>query len=208
MSDPSSSEDLKLKVLLAIEPAGDKPAPAWLVIWNTFLSHPWYQHKLEVCARRALRQTGAPNEWLDDVKQDVALLLGKKLRRKPDLGLDRAQADKHFEGWLSTIITRDCRQSLRSLRRLRGAGHEAAMCVPALNNESKAEDWMDLYLLVDQLSEPYRTVMGLHLKAWSLDQIASSVGLSYWQTQRAVKLATAILKGKLGTSADRTSGQE
>lgn len=166
--------------------------------WRLLVEHPWFLAQLERCARRVLKRSGAPSAWQVDIEQHAILLLAQKLQKMPDLGIDAALADRHFTGWLATIVTRDCRQALRRLQRLHGHSEELPQEHPAIDDRVRREDRVDLNLALAQMDAPERTVITLWTNGHSVQQISIRVHLSYGQTYRIFTRGLKSLRRILG----------
>lgn len=181
---PGSWQDLKREFLLQIDDAPAQTAGLWLDVWRLLIEHPWYQEQLAACARQEMRRVRAPDEWLDDVKQDAMLLLARRLRLAPDLRIDRRRAREHFPGWMGTIIRRHCQEALRRMRRLHHRTQEILDQDIGREPRLALEAKIDLSMMLDKLAEPERTVVVLSAKNWSLREIADALEFSYWKTRR------------------------
>lgn len=192
--DSSSWQDLRDRYLEALSrPSADRPG-RWLEIWRLFIEHPWYQQELQSCARAVLRSGGAPSEWQKDVEHDAMLLLVRKLRKRPDLGIDPVRAQKHFRGWMGTIITRDCRDALRRLRRLYSPSADVPKQQPAADRGPQCEARVELSLAVEQLDDPERAVLLLYANGLTIRRIAAELDLGYWRTYRAFRTGLEQLR--------------
>lgn len=163
--------------------SGTSPA-AGLKMWRALTTHPWFREQLECCARQVLKQNAAPAAWQADVEQQVILLLAQKLQKLPDLGIDAALADQHFTGWLTTIVTRDCRQALRRQQRLHGYGQRVPIEHPAIDDRVQRETRVDLNLALARMEIPERTVITLWMNGHSIKQISNRLQLNYGRTYR------------------------
>lgn len=198
MSVQHSPHALKAAFLRALDLPAAQSGSHWAQIWRLFLADPWYREQLDVCARRALRKTGGRPDWLDDIKQDAVLALAAKLRRRPGLGIDPQKAQGHFEGWIGTILDRDCRASLRRLRAVQC--RQSALPLHAVGNDpwQRVEQWIDVKLVIDRLNEPVRTATALHVAGTSPRDVARTLGISYWTAVRAIRRGIAALRERLG----------
>lgn len=114
--ESASCGDLRRRYLSLLD--AQSLESTWKSVWHLFITHEWFQERLDRCARSVLRGSFLTDQWADDVKQEVIVKLASKLKRLPDLKMDRVQVETRFAGWLHTIILRDCRMAVRKLRRL------------------------------------------------------------------------------------------
>ena len=178
----SDWQELRDQFLLTSS-AATRTTGGWLAVWRLLIEHPWYREELAAAARTAVRRVGGPLLWCEDVEQDALLLLAKKLRRDPRLGLDPLRAERLFAAWLSRIIRNDCRQSVRRLRRL-SSGSRLPTELPDKTCGIERETQFDVSAAIQQLAEPTRTVLLLYQQGFPLRKIEEHLGISYWQTWR------------------------
>jgi len=196
----SDWRDLKDKFLGALE--GKPVEGSWLDVWRLFLEHPWYQEQLDLCAQRVLRRAGCSRQLLGDVKQDAMLLLARKLRKTPDLHIDHQRAEEHFPGWMETIITRDCLEALRRIRRRQPLSSEAVSDDQFAGEDADIDSQIDFSLLLDQFPDPERTIVTLYAKGWNVTQIAAELGLDYGKARRLLRRGLALVAEKIGAAED------
>jgi RNA polymerase sigma factor (sigma-70 family) len=170
---------------------------SWLATWRLLVQDAWFQEQLDQSSRRVIRHQAAPLQMLEDVKQQAMLLLARDLHHAPDLHVDHQRVRKHFPGWLSTIIGRDCRQAIRFLRRLHFSEQSSIEFDKAHDSSSELDFRIDLNLAVDRLEEPERTIVQLHLKNMPIKEIAEMLALSYWKAHRALRSGLAVVQSRL-----------
>jgi RNA polymerase sigma factor (sigma-70 family) len=197
MGDTSQWTDLMRRFLEALAADSPEERGRWLSIWHLFIEHPWYQATLRTCAARVLREQELPAAWSDDLEQEAMLLLAGHLRRNADLHVNRALVEEHFPGWMGTIITRDCRQALRKLRRLYCRTEPLEPEDHAVDPRWSIDARIDFSLAADKLDDPERTVLLLYAKGHSVQEIAEALGLSYWAASRTLKRGLKALKKAL-----------
>lgn len=200
MTDSASWQDLRDSFLEAVEESGPG---AWIPIWRLVIEHPWYQQELRTIAKRVLRSRGAPLEWHEDIEHDAMLLLARKLRKSPDLGVDRTLAQEHFAGWLATITANDCLDALRRFRRHSGRSLELPEYFVADESRAAEQVLAELSLALDQLDELRRTVLLLYAKGRMLREIAADLGLDYSKTRRLYHSGLERLRALLYSSFRR-----
>lgn len=197
MPKPSSWQDLRDRYLRVLSgPDAHRPG-TWLLAWQLLVTHPWYRAELKSCARRVLKRHRAPLAWQMDLEHDAMLLLARKLREAPDLGVDPAQAQRHFAGWMATIITHDCRQALRRLQGLYRPSRRFPEQHATADDRGNREAWVDLNLALERLDAPERKVITLRLKGFSIRQIAARLHLNYWRAYRLFRRALKTLRRML-----------
>lgn len=189
--------DLRDRFLAAVADSPDH-SEGRLVLWRLIIEHPWYRAELASAARLAVGRVGRPSAWREDVEQEAMLLLAKKLRRTPGLGLDPRRARDSFGGWLGRVIRNDCRMAVRRLRRL-DRGGPLPEDLPARCRRAERERRIDLSLAIEELPDTLRTVLLLSLKGFPLTEIAERLGLSYWQVWRAYRAGAGQLRQVFGT---------
>jgi RNA polymerase sigma factor (sigma-70 family) len=147
-------------------------------LWRLFVEHPWFGRELPNCARHALKVSSAPAQWLDDVQQDAVMLLGKTLRRRPDLHMRPPITAGAFAGLLRTIISHDCQRSIRKMRRMH-------LPTAELQEEDSMEDlrpmrevFIDVSMAMKQLPILERRVLMLYSYGYKTVEIAAELGLS------------------------------
>lgn len=190
-------QDLRDTFLRALPGNGAQPPEAGLMTWRLLVTHPWFLAQLTSCAERVLKRSGAPIEWQVDIEQHVILLLAQKLQQKPDLGVDPSLAERHFTGWLGTIITRDCRQALRRLQRLHRPSAELVEQCTAIDDRAWREIRVDLNLAIAQMDALDRIVMTSWLKGHSIQQISVQLKRSYGRTYRSFTRGMKTLRRML-----------
>jgi DNA-directed RNA polymerase specialized sigma24 family protein len=194
-------EDLRKGYVRALqEPAN---ASTWFEIWRLFLNDPWYRAELAKHARLVLHAGNAPIEWQEDLQHEAMLILAAKLRKKPHLDLDDQGLTERFPAAIGTIVHNECRQALKRLRRMyrtgpelfEESGHRAAVTFYEIQQRA-----LDLSSLIDELPEPLCSVLRLSQSGYNIRQIASRLGLTYWETYRAFHRGVARLRDELGLS--------
>jgi RNA polymerase sigma factor (sigma-70 family) len=179
-SDQATWQDLLARFLAALRNRAPSPE-----LWRLIVGHRWYQDQLDRCARRVLRRSGVPVQWLDDVKHEAVLLLAKALDRRRDLNLDRRRAGVHFPGWLATIITRQCQSALRPIRRQRQ--RMIPMGDREIGREPRLDLSLDLRSAMKRLSPELRRIIASQAIGRSLEEIAAEQQLSYWKARRLLE---------------------
>jgi len=170
---------------------------SWRTIWHLFITHAWFQERLDRCTRNVLRAAFLPDQWTDDVKQDVMVRLADKLQRIPDLKLDRAQAETRFAGWLHTIILRDCRMVVRQLRRLH------CRTLPLLEDRvgddpsTTLDARLDFQDALKELDDPELSATLLYAQGYTIREIAASLGFSSSKASRIIRHAITDVARKL-----------
>jgi RNA polymerase sigma factor (sigma-70 family) len=153
---------------------------------------------LWTCAEIALLETRIPVGWVDDVAHDAMLILVRQLQKRTDLGYDRHRPAREFANWIRTIMFRQCKEAIRSLRRRHGRDLTLEL-EPAGERNSMIEQQIDVRMAIDKLDEPVRTIMFLTYGGLSIREIANRLELSYDQIRYARTQAYGILKRQLQT---------
>ncbi len=181
---PSSWQDLRDRFLDKCYKEDATGTSRWLEIWHLLSQHLWFRENLAATARSVLRRSGCPGEWQQDIEQEASVLLARRLRRMPCLGIDPVQAEQHFAGWMGTIINRDCRDALRRLSR----GSRLILPLPehVLTSEPRVqkEACIDLATALDRLDKQEKYVLVMYSKGFTLQQIADELDQKFWATYR------------------------
>lgn len=191
-------QDLKDQYLTALGSGSD-----WLDLWQLFVEHPWYQAELQAIAERLVRRQRGGQVFVDDVKQDVMMLLARKLRSYPDMHLDPQRIHLSFPGWLATIIRRDCQEALRHMRRPQPQSSDAVNddVLPA-GKAADLEARIDLSVCLDTLPEDLRTLVILHTKGFEIAEMAAELEFSYWKARRLLQEGLQLLAYRLRPNED------
>lgn len=169
----------------------------WREVWELLVTHAWFQKRLAQCARTTVRSSQLPRQLADDVGQEVILQFAKKLQRIPDLRVDRECAKDHFAGWMYTILVRECRMAVRSLRRLH------FRTLPLLTDRADADHAelhdlrMDLHEALSQLDAEDARVLLLQLDGCEAKEIAEWLDVSLSTAYRFLRRANERLERKL-----------
>lgn len=185
MSSTDSWRNLRDQFLVAALEA-KKMKGGWLAVWRLCVEHPWYRSELTACAAEITARNDLPREWRCDIEHDAMLFLAQKLRKDPGLGVDPVRAERHFAAWMGTIVRNDCRTAARRLRRS-ARDQPLPSYLPAADREAEQAARIDVRLLIDRLDDPERTILHLAADGLALREIASRLGLSYWQVWRAYR---------------------
>lgn len=151
-------------------------------IWRLFADDRWFREQLEVHARKVLTARTGRVDWLDDVKHEVLLSLARQFDRTPDLRVDLSRVDSTFPAWIGAILDRACGEAVRLLIRLDRLEHGAVEKVADPRARDLADTRIDVSLAVGAQEEPYRTLLMLSAKGYSIQEIAQQLGLTYWET--------------------------
>lgn len=199
----SSCEDLRVRFLAALASAEGEQGPDPKRVWRLLVEHPYYQDQVEACARRLVFRSGLAQSWLHDIPQEAMIFLARSLERAPDLGLDRQRAERHFPGWLRSIVFRDCLQALRSLRR------QVATHATAPHDRTSATANLDLCIdlssSIKRLDEPDCSAIRLFLADCSVKEISEKLGLSYRQAGYALRRGLKKLQQCMAPSYGRAA---
>lgn len=118
-----------------------------------FVEHWQYQRLLDRCARRVLRGTRDPLNWLGNVKHEAMLLLARQLRRSLKGPIDRVPSDSAFPAWLAVVTRRHCQEALRRLRGGR-RGCRQLLDDDIAEQRIDPDALLDLRLAIDRLAHP------------------------------------------------------
>lgn len=133
------------------------------------------------------------------------MLLGRRLQRLPDLGLNQDRLHEQFQPWLLTMAENDCQQAARSLAGRRSpfsspTGQTTALDNPAdFDSEADAarDVFLDLNAAMERLSDRQRNVAELFVKGHSVAEIAGQLRLTYRQANYALQQAIKRLRNWL-----------
>lgn len=198
-------QDLRDRFLSALAEPDAEPSKRWLEIWQLVVSHPWYQQQLASAARSVLRGSGVSLQLQKDIEHDSMTLLARRLRKSAGLGIDPVRAERHFAGWMRTIISRDCRDAVRKLRRQSAASLQRPDHLPASEERVQRETRIDLAMALDRLGGQERAVLTLYSAGYTLLQIAEKLGLTFWETHGAFHRALKRVRRLLGLPRQRAS---
>ncbi len=187
--------DLRRKFLRTIRHEGD--APNYRRRWAMFVDHPWYQRELRRIAAYLVRRDARLAAWEEDIAQDAMLLLARKLERLPDLNYDFRRTERSFPGWLGTIITNDCRQAARRLRRACLVNSDLTPLLIAPDAQARSDARLDVLAAIEDLQEPFRTVVALHMQSVPVEEIARSISTSRTNAYRLLQNARRQLRRRL-----------
>jgi hypothetical protein len=112
MGQLNRSNDVQTKPDQAASLFGPSIRPP--AFWSRLVSTSWYQENLHKCARRALRRSNSPPQWLDDLKHDAMLLLARQLAHAHD-GSTAASHTKS-RACLFAATLGHCREALKRMR--------------------------------------------------------------------------------------------
>jgi hypothetical protein len=73
----------------------DRPQPDWHAIWMLFCGDEWAQRKVRSVASHTLFIGKAPEQWRDDIVDEMLLLLAADFEHTPSL---------HFERWYGRVL--------------------------------------------------------------------------------------------------------
>lgn len=168
----------------------------WFKVWHLFVNNDLYCRQLSKCAKISLKETAAPLDWADDVASEAMLLMVRNLRKRRDLGYQLDRPPEQFARWLRTILFRQCREAIRTLRRRHGRdlplNHD-----PVGQSAVAIEEELDVRAAIKKLEEPYRTVVSMKHNGLSLRQITDRVEMTYDKVCGAWKKGKAMLAQSL-----------
>ena len=195
MSYHETWQDLKVRFEQTLQ---DEKENTWLAVWQLFVGHPWYQHKLNRGAIQAIAESGAPIGWRGDVEHEAALLLCRSLRNAPDLRMNQSEAEEHFPGWIAAIIRHDCLQAIRRLRVSNDRTIELQQENLLAVRQDDIEARIDLSIAIEKLDSPDKEVLMLRATGMTITEIAATVNLGYSKTYRILQRAITSVKDSLG----------
>lgn len=191
-----------LQLILPLSPVSQRGAEGkWHDVWLLLAEDPWFQGRLRQLAGVAIRRVGLESSYGADVEQDVLLRLARRLRSNPTLSWDRQRTAADFSGWMSEILSRECRcVARRTLDRQRP--------IPGDHIEERQESrepdpramaiQLDVVVALQRLTCEQRTAIHLHLKDKSIREIAGLLDTTWWRARRLLRDALAILRSVLG----------
>jgi DNA-directed RNA polymerase specialized sigma24 family protein len=169
-------------------------------VWVLFIEHPWFQAELKRAERRVLWHVGAHLKWAADIEQEVVVMLREKLSRKPNLGVNRAKAERQFSGWLATIIERTCRDAVRAMlvRETRIVA-DVRLIAAAQAKPTHLADTLDLAEAIGSLPRRCQIVVFLQAQKFSVRQIARILKTSKSDIGRLLQEAQRLLPTRPGS---------
>jgi RNA polymerase sigma factor (sigma-70 family) len=172
------------------------PGPAdWRAVWGLMVEDAWYQDQLAACAYKMSKRCIARGESADDLRQEAMTLLGRQLRRSPDLHADPRRIDVHFEPWVRSIIFRHCLEALRRLLRTRRQVMSLPEGIDLIDPRTLTRsEWADISLIVEDMPKPMRTVFQLWLGGLKCKEIAQQLGKEHSGICRECRAAIRILR--------------
>jgi RNA polymerase sigma factor (sigma-70 family) len=191
---------LMRKFLKLADPRANRARAAYQ-IWRMFLRNPWFQALLKRQARRLTRRRTSRHHLAEDAQGEAMLVLSKRLRKRPDLGVERERIEKTFPGWIARIAERLCKQALRAIRAVGRLPPERFRAEAVDDGEQeRSERRLDLRLAISQLKEPEQSIMRLLCSSEqpSLHEIARRLRISYDVAVAARDRAKQLLKKRLG----------
>lgn len=166
----------------------------WTEVWQKFHDNRWFKKRLNDSAGRVISQTGLPQEWKEDVKQEALIVFSRALQRDKTLGFDERRGN--FGSFISTIIYRCCQKGLRQFRRSINQAVTADKH-PLTEPMEALDDRLDLRDCVWRLDEPYQSTVRLILFGRSITEIARLTKRSertiYRRLERAIELLRELL---------------
>lgn len=183
-------DDSHLKFLKALESALSSSDCAWLEVWDLYVNHPCPKEVLFRQLQRVRFRYRLTSVQLHDVEQEFWLLLGERLRNRPDLGLDFKRATKTFPGWLSTVIRRLVQLAIS--RQTRVKAQYQLFTEPTARRDELPH--FVLAELLDKLSTEQRDCVLLFLDGYTLRQTAKHLGIPLSRARRQLKRAFGLLQ--------------
>jgi DNA-directed RNA polymerase specialized sigma24 family protein len=174
---------------------------SWQQVWRLLVGHAWYRHQLDSRARWLLTIRGLSKDWLEDVKHDALLLLARNLHRAAHLHAAPHRLPDEFAPWMRGVITRDCQEAIRRIRRMTGYENYDSLedrCEVALPS---LEERLELQLLIGQLHPHWQGIVQLHLRGCTHHEIAGLLGTHSRYVRRTLRLAIREMQ----IAAHRTS---
>jgi hypothetical protein len=200
MDAASNREDFQRKYLAALMRV---PPAKWQELWTLFLTDTWFLSELAAQAHWALRTSGEPMEWLHDVEHESMLLLGGKLRTKPDLGLNSPQFADEYCVVLRKVIHHLCLQSLKHIRRIYRTGEplsEESDVPVSLAIFQAHEQALALSEAIEVFPQPLCSVLRLYHLNGEVKEICTWLNLSYKKTRPDVRRAIQKMRRDFGSS--------
>ena len=167
--------------------------------WRLFADDPWFQQLLETRARRALLSRAGRLDWLGDVKHEALLALARQLAKTPDLRVNLDLVNQTFPGWIGAIIDRACGDAIRWLARLHRLQAETLEKIADPVDRLAADTRIDVSVAIGLQEEPYRTLLFLSAKGYSIQEIADRLDLTYWETYRRLNAGIARVRRRLSS---------
>lgn len=198
MSHDDSWRDLKGQFEQALRKEYECRELKWSEIWNLFANHPWYRSELRRAALRAIVESAAPIDWLEDIENDANMLFGQSLYRALDLHMDARRAEDHFSGWMAKIIRNNCLQALRRYRRSRMPTEKLREVHLAVTTRSSVDVKVDVSRVVDQLSTVEKEVFILRIEGFTTKEIATMKGIGHSKAYRILQRVKIAVERVLG----------
>jgi RNA polymerase sigma factor (sigma-70 family) len=186
--------------LEAVRERGARPLD-WHAMWALIVADTWYQEQLAACARSLVARQNARGDWLEDVQQEAMTLLGRHLRKWPDLRVNPDRPHTEFAGWMRGIIRNTCQEALRQVWRKRRPLCELPEDDIPDRRGLPIPRRVELSLAIDEIAEPAKTVLTLRFKGFNCKEIARRLHLSYEETRCALATALATLRSTMRREA-------
>lgn len=138
----------------------------------------------------ARRRYSLHAQQVEDVEQEAWLELGRRMRSRPDLGLDRGRAATTFPAWLGTVFRNLVKRAVQ--RKLDRSSHLPLLFDPHTVSATSSPSSMDLTELLERLSAIQQTCVLMFLDGYTLRETAARVGMSYAQTRRHLQQALVL----------------
>jgi RNA polymerase sigma factor (sigma-70 family) len=195
-------ESLREQFFAKLDEPMAPPRERWYEMWCLIVSNAWYQAELEKCAKLVVHRRRVPDKSAEEIQQNAIVALAERLGDTVDLHVNRAKANRHFSGWLATIIRHDCQNELRKIvRRARKMFELDDRSVARLTTHMRPVEEIDVADAVDSLAEPIRTVIRLYALGWHMPEIATKLGMSRWAVRQAIsagidRLEATVARGR------------
>ena len=140
-------------------------------------------------------------EWLDDVCQATILILSAKFKRTPNLDMAIGGPEDDVSNFIRKTIRNASRQALKRLHRIYSTGVELSDEIDVWA-ASAGYDHDELSRAVNaaikELPEPFCTILRLHQLGYTLSEISSRLGITYWDAYRDLHQGMERLRADLG----------
>lgn len=165
-------------------------------VCNLFFGDAWFLDLIARRARQAADSGAVPKRNREDMEQEIALHFVHKASKRPDLQVDYEIVERHFGGWLWTIIDHLCIEVLRQ-RHMQHHAENLLMIDVAGTPRCDIDRRIDVGILITGLSPVSQTILSLFDHGFTRREIAEQIGEPYWKVCQIHRMAIAFLRERL-----------
>ena len=160
----------------------------WADVLEVLYKNRHFQDKLRTSANKAARRFKLPSGATEDIAQEALVLLGELMARDASLGYDPGRGD--FGGFIATVLSNCCQRSRRRLFRRHIQSLDETEFEPEYNKTPDYDQHLDLHAALEQISEPYRSVLTMFCDGFSINEIAKAMNRTNRTIYRWMNLGT------------------